>query len=82
MNTPAEIQAAETARPYYDPMANWDLIPSHMHGAVKRYVMHGIAPGHFLTAAFCNMPANSQGSPERFRAWIDRGGLANEAEAA
>lgn len=109
MNTHTEIQAAETARPYYDPMADWDLIPSHMHGAVRRYVMHGIAPGQFLTAVLCNdlkeafaradddntaamlgwvrfmhnyMPANSQGSLDQFRAWLERGGLASEAEAA
>lgn len=29
-------------------------LPAHMHGAVKRYVMHGIPPGSFLTAVICN----------------------------
>lgn len=40
--------------PYYDPTANWSLIPQYMHGAVKRYVMHGIPPGSFLTAVLSN----------------------------
>lgn len=39
---------------YYDDRADWSLIPSHMHGAVKRYVMHGVPPGNFLTAVLCN----------------------------
>ena len=29
-------------------------IPSHMIGGVKRYVLHGIAGGSFLTALFSN----------------------------
>jgi hypothetical protein len=40
--------------PYYDPSANWSLVPSHMRGAVERYVMHGISPGNFLTAVLSN----------------------------
>jgi hypothetical protein len=28
---------------------NWALIPSHMHGGVKRWVKNGIPPGDFLT---------------------------------
>jgi len=31
-----------------------DLIPDHMFGAVKRYIMQGIQPGSFLTAVICN----------------------------
>jgi hypothetical protein len=31
-----------------------DLIPDHMFGAVKRYIMQGIPPGSFLTAVICN----------------------------
>ena len=30
------------------------LIPNHMIGAVRRYIMHGIPPGSFLTAVICN----------------------------
>lgn len=40
--------------PYYDDHANWALVPDYMQGAVVRYVMHGIAPGNFLTAVLCN----------------------------
>jgi len=29
-------------------------IPEHMQGALRRYVLEGIAPGHFLTAVICN----------------------------
>lgn len=30
------------------------LIPGHMVGAVKRYIINGIPPGSFLTAVLCN----------------------------
>lgn len=40
--------------PYYDSRANWSGIPDYMRGAVERYVMHGVPPGSFLTAVFCN----------------------------
>lgn len=30
------------------------LIPDHMLGGVKRYVLRGIPPGSFLTAVICN----------------------------
>ncbi len=39
---------------YYDPNANWSLIPSHMHDGVQRYVMHGDAVGDFLVAILAN----------------------------
>ena len=39
---------------YYDTRANWSLIPAHMHGAIQRYVMHGVPPGSFLTAVLEN----------------------------
>ncbi len=29
-------------------------IPAYMMGGLKRYIEHGIAPGHFLTAVLCN----------------------------
>jgi hypothetical protein len=29
--------------------ADWGLIPDHMHGAVQRYLTHGISGGSFLT---------------------------------
>lgn len=36
------------------PDANWDIIPEYMHGAVARYVVHGIEPGDFLGAVIEN----------------------------
>jgi len=29
-------------------------LPNHMHGAIVRYIMDGIPPGHFLTAVIDN----------------------------
>ena len=40
---------SESGRP-----ADWSLIPSHMTGAMRRYIEHGISPGHFLTALLSN----------------------------
>ncbi|MGE0584150.1 MAG: hypothetical protein AB7O39_03345 [Flavobacteriaceae bacterium] len=34
--------------------ANWDLLPDHIRGGVKRYIEHGVEPGGFLTAVICN----------------------------
>jgi hypothetical protein len=39
---------------YYDPSANWSLIPPHMRPGVERYVMLGIPPGDFLRAVLRN----------------------------
>lgn len=39
---------------YYDPHADWSLIPLHMRGAVFRYIMNGIPPGSFLSAVVNN----------------------------
>lgn len=39
---------------YYNPTADWSLIPQHMRGAVERYVMNGLPPGGFLTPVLCN----------------------------
>lgn len=30
------------------------LVPEHMWGAVERYFLNGVAPGHFLTAVLSN----------------------------
>jgi len=35
-------------------VANWNLIPSHMRGGLHRYLQHGSAPGHFLSAVLSN----------------------------
>lgn len=45
---------------------NLHLIPSHMHGAVRRYFFNGIAPGSFLTAVLSNdlMGALGKGDDE------------------
>ena len=37
---------------YYDPNADWSLIPDYMREPVRRYVMHGHPVGDFLTAVF------------------------------
>lgn len=34
--------------------ANWNLIPEHMRGGVRRWIEHGIFPGSFLTAVIEN----------------------------
>lgn len=31
-----------------------EMIPGHMHGAVRRYVDQGLPPGGFLTAVLCH----------------------------
>lgn len=33
---------------------DWFLLPERMHGGIRRYIEHGIPPGHFLTAVICN----------------------------
>jgi len=38
----------------YDNAANWSLIPMHMVAGMRRYLTHGIAPGHFLKAVLSN----------------------------
>lgn len=48
----AETSDSEVA--YYNPRADWALIPHHMHGAVRRYVMRGVPPGSFLSAVLAN----------------------------
>ena len=86
------------------------LIPGHMIGGIKRYILHGIPPGGFMSALLSNdffgaankadeengealmgwarflynhVPAGSYGSPARFDAWLDKGGLlGTEREAA
>jgi hypothetical protein len=39
---------------YCGTRANWDLIPEHMIGGLRRYIENGIAPGSFLAAVLCN----------------------------
>lgn len=39
---------------YYDPHADWSVIPHHMRGSIERYVMNGVPMGSFLTAIFAN----------------------------
>lgn len=42
--------------PSYTPgrPADWSLIPDYMVGGLRRYIEHGIPPGHFLTAVLSN----------------------------
>ena len=44
----------ESSTEYYDPSADWGLIPCHMRGGIQRYVMNGVPMGSFLTAVFAN----------------------------
>lgn len=39
---------------YYEPAADWSLIPEHMREGVIGYVMRGWEPGSFLYAALAN----------------------------
>ena len=34
--------------------SEYDEIPEHILEAIKRYVVQGIRPGHFLSAVICN----------------------------
>ena len=42
-------------------MENLDMIPSHIRGAVERYVEEGIEPGGFLSAVIKNDLVNAIG---------------------
>ena len=33
---------------------DFSKLPERMHGGIRRYIEHGIPPGHFLTAIICN----------------------------
>jgi len=35
-------------------MLNYDILPEHMRGAMRRYIENRIAPGDFLTAVLNN----------------------------
>lgn len=39
---------------YFDPHADWSVIPHHMRSGIKLYVMRGAPMGSFLTAIFAN----------------------------
>lgn len=39
---------------YYDPHADWSVIPGHMRSGIELYVMRGVPMGSFLTAIFAN----------------------------
>ncbi len=82
-------------------------LPSHMGGAMKRYIEHGIPPGSFLSAVLSNdlketfaraddengravrdyvvflysfAPSGCWGSPDKFTAWQQQGGLHGSSE--
>lgn len=42
------------SRDYYIDDADWSLIPEHMRGALRRYVMRGIPMGSFGSAILSN----------------------------
>ena len=39
---------------YFQSQAEKYGIPEHMHGAIVRYIVHGIPPGDFLSAVISN----------------------------
>lgn len=52
------------------------MVPSHMHGAVERYVENGIPPGSFLTAILSNDLSGSFARADNINqraipAWVD-----------
>lgn len=55
---------------YYDPHADWSVIPYHMHSGIRLYVMRGVPMGSFLTAIFANdfMEASGRADDENRRA--------------
>ena len=59
---------------YYEPKANWSLIPEHMHDGIIRWVMRGEPQGGFLMAVLANdfMEAASradQANGESLKGW-------------
>ena len=52
-----------------------DLVPEHMWGAVERYLLDGIPPGHFLTAVLSNdlteaFARADDGNAARMHDWV------------
>jgi hypothetical protein len=39
---------------YTSDITDWQLIPEHMIGGLRRYIEDGIPPGSFLRAVLCN----------------------------
>lgn len=35
-------------------MIDYNILPEHLRGGMKRYIENGIKPGSFLTAVICN----------------------------
>lgn len=54
---------------------SYNLLPSHMQGAMKRYIENGIEPGSFLAAVLSNdlMGALRKGDETNQRALLDYG---------
>ena len=54
----------------------YDKLPEHMQGGARRYIEHGIAPGHFLTAVLENnfvraFMCADETNTARMRDWAD-----------
>lgn len=49
MQSPEELPSYTVGRP-----ADWSLIPERMIGGLRRYIEHGISPGHFLSNLLVN----------------------------
>lgn len=55
------IAAALEVAGMADFKGDYAQIPEHMQQALRRYVLQGIKPGHFLTAVICNDLRNAVG---------------------
>lgn len=63
---------------------NYDQLPQHIRGSMRRYIESGIEPGGFLMAVLCNDLMGAMGKADdvnRERLWDICGFLYNEAPA-
>jgi len=40
-------------------MINYDLLPEHIRGGMRKYIEEGVHPGSFLTAVICDKLVDS-----------------------
>jgi hypothetical protein len=52
------LLSLDVEQEYYSRLEKTD-VPRHLHGGLVRYVVHGLQPGHFLTAVLNNDLAES-----------------------
>lgn len=64
---------------------NYEQLPEHIRGGMRRYIESGIEPGSFLTAVLCNDLMGALGKADeinRERLWDICAFLYNEAPSA